>query len=511
MKWGLPQKIGVGAASLIVLAAVVYATQAGHAGHAPAMDRNQVLLAQASQQKTPVNVVRVDYGSVTQALSLTGTIQSPRSANVSAAVPGQVQAVYVTEGSRVNAGTLLALLNPAQAQTQVTQAQQGVLAAQSAYLKAVQARELEYRQAAGDVATARLAVREAQTGVKKANTGASAGAIAQVEAQASQAHAGAAEAAASLKRTQFLYSHGVVPKSTLDDVQTKATQAADAAAAADAAVQQAREGATAADRQLAADKLAQAEEGLRQATTTQGTRDDIANSDVQAAVTQVASAKAQLQAAELASQATRVVSPIAGVVSTVQIHVGETAMPGAPLFTITAVGPNAGVYFETAVSESERRELTGNPLATVTVQAAPGHSFNGRVTEVLPVQNPGSLGFLVRIAINSGGMLIPPGAYARANVQVAVARHVLIVPTQAVLTGPSGAPLAGSAEGAFVYIVSSSNLAERRPVTLGVSDGVHVEVVTGLKQGDLVVVVGQELLHNGAPVKILPPITTSAS
>jgi len=186
-------------------------------------------------------------------------------------------------------------------------------------------------------------------------------------------------------------------------------------------------------------------------------------------------------------------------------------MPGAPLFTITAVGPNAGVYFETAVSESERRELTGNPLATVTVQAAPGHSFNGRVTEVLPVQNPGSLGFLVRIAINSGGMLIPPGAYARANVQVAVARHVLIVPTQAVLTGPSGAPLAGSAEGAFVYIVSSSNLAERRPVTLGVSDGVHVEVVTGLKQGDLVVVVGQELLHNGAPVKILPPITTSAS
>ncbi|MCA1596241.1 MAG: efflux RND transporter periplasmic adaptor subunit [Chloroflexi bacterium] len=454
---------------VLVVAGIVWASRAHRSGAvSQPIDLNARLMSEARLASTPVTTYTVSYRSITQDLSLTGTIQSPRTANVSAAAPGQVQSVFVSEGDPVSAGQILAQLNPAQAQAQAAQAQQQVQAAESAYQKALTGRLLTSQQANGDVTTAQIGLREALAGEAKAAAGAGASAIQQARDSARQGHAAAAEAAAALKRTRFLFEHAVVPASTLEEAQARKVV---------------------------------------------GSREAIADADVQAAFTQVASAREQLRVANLAVMYTRVVSPIAGVVSAVRSHTGEAAMPGEPLFVITSLGD---VFFDTAVSEAEKLQLAAGQSATISLDALPGRNFNGRVSAVVPVQNPGSAGFEVRVSITPvSGAVIPPGAYARAVVRTGYSPRSLVVPIQAVLgvtPGPAqaGATVqptqAGSTQ--FVYVVKSDpgspsgSIAVKRPIVTGLSTAAEVQVVSGLAAGDEVVTGGAELLQGKASLPV---------
>lgn len=454
-------------------------------------DLNNRLLAQVRGQATPITVATVQYGSIRRLLNLNGSIESLHSANVSAAVPGQVQTVLVTEGAHVHPGSLLAQLNPAQMNAQASQSRSGVAAAQSQYLKALSARQLTYQQSAGDVDRSRIGVREALTGFAKASAGAGAPAIRQAEDSARQAHAGAREAASALQRSRFLWLHGVIPQSTLEDVKTKAEQAAAGADAADAAVRQARQGATPEDRQLAAEKVAEARQGLAAAIDAERGRNAIANSDVQAALTQVHGAEAALRLSELQQVSGRIVSPIDGIVSAVRIHAGEAAMPGVPLFSITSM---ASVYFRAALSDVEKNQVTAGNAVQVTVDAIPGRTFNGKVTGVVPVENPGAQGFEVRIALETSSDRIPPGSSARAVVQTASANHTLIIPSTAVVNDANGQP--------FVFVIQNGVTAHRQPITTGIVSENKVQALAGLQAGQQIATTGAELLRDGAAVTI---------
>ena len=451
-------------------------------------DENARLLSEVRNQATPITVAPVGLGSITRELRLTGVIQSRGTADLSSAAAGQVQAVEVVEGSRVSAGQELARVDSTQARGQEAQAQQQLDAARSAYDKAVAGRTLAYQQADDDAATAELGVQQALTGLAKAAAGAGAPEIARAEAQAREARAGAAQAEAALKRTQFLYDHGVVPLSTLEDVRSKAIQARAAADAADAGVLQAKQGATPEDRQLAEEKVTEARQALDQARASRQSREAIADSDVNAAVTQVRSAQDQVRLAQVQVGYTRITTPISGVVTRVGIHPGEMAAPGVPIFSVTSLG---SVYFQTVVSETDKLQLAVGQHADITLQSLPGRSFDGRVSDIVPAVNPGAAGYQVRIDIAQPASVLAPGAYARATVQTGSARNVLIVPLMAVLTAADGQK--------YAYL-ARNGAAVRQPILTGISNGSQVEVIFGLREGDPLITVGAELLQPGASV-----------
>ena len=62
----------------------------------------------------------------------------------------------------------------------------------------------------------------------------------------------------------------------------------------------------------------------------------------------------------------------------------------------------------------------------------------------------------------------------------------------------------------FVFVVGEQNLAEQRPVSVGVSAGSQFEVERGIQAGDLVITRGNERIQPGMPVRIVPGKTKTA-
>jgi RND family efflux transporter MFP subunit len=92
--------------------------------------------------------------------------------------------------------------------------------------------------------------------------------------------------------------------------------------------------------------------------------------------------------------------------------------------------------------------------------------------------------------MNSDHTLLP-GLYAEATISLERKANALAVPVQAVSQGERSA----------VYVVSPSNTIEVRPVTLGIQTAIDVEIVSGLKQGESIVVSDRSGLKAGQQVQ----------
>ncbi len=87
-----------------------------------------------------------------------------------------------------------------------------------------------------------------------------------------------------------------------------------------------------------------------------------------------------------------------------------------------------------------------------------------------------------------------PNQFVNARLNVRTLSNVTVAPVAAIQHG---------APGAFVYLVKPDSSVTVQPVTTGVADGDNVEIVSGLKPGDTVVVDGADRLRDGAKVRIV--------
>src|SRR5207237_2746439 len=135
----------------------------------------------------------------------------------------------------------------------------------------------------------------------------------------------------------------------------------------------------------------------------------------------------------------------------------------------------------------------GQP-ATVRVDALPGRAFSGRVTRILPVASSAARSFNVRISIAADPRLRPQ-MFARGGILIDTRRGATVVRKEAVLYDPA-------TKTARVFISKPSGVAEERKVTTGYTDDGYVEVVSGVRPGEQVIVTGQSTLQTGDKVRI---------
>jgi RND family efflux transporter MFP subunit len=242
--------------------------------------------------------------------------------------------------------------------------------------------------------------------------------------------------------------------------------------------------------------LAQAQRQLESARTL---RDAGAMSEIsyRAAETQVAAARAQLAAAragaagasEQASR-TRVVSPLTGRVSARPVQSGEAVSVGAVIVTVVdsrQLELKGQVPVEQAASVRE-----GHPVE-FTLNSQPGRTYQGTVSRVDPVADPGTrqVGVTLRLP-NADGALIG-GLFASGRVLTGQSRTAVTVPSAAVRT-------AGTES--FVWGVKTGR-AERRVITVGERDDAQgvVAVAAGLAAGEQVVAVPGEI-EEGARIVV---------
>ena len=393
-----------------------------------------------------VAVGRPKLTTIPRTLQLTASISSLTQAAVSSKTPGYLLAVNVRPGDTVRAGQIVALVDHAQLDAQVAQAQATYVAAQNAV-----------QTAQAQVAAARAQRVNTEAGLVSARAGV-------VKAQAQLA-----DMQATYNRAAELAKQGAIAQQNLDDAKAQVISAQASLDAARAQVGQAQAQVDAAREQEAA-----------------------ARSQVKTQQAQAATQAAALENARLGLANATIYAPFGGVVLSRSLDPGAYVAPGSstPIITIADLEHlNALVN----IAAPDLPVVHNGERVAITVDSYPGRTFAGTVTRIAGGADPQTRTVLVEIGLTDPGRLLRPGMYATVSI-AAGSRQTLAVPLSALVS-------IGTQH--FVWLVQGDKVTQRS-VVIGQASGDVVEVTSGVTADDEVVVRGIELLREGQTIRGVP-------
>ena len=211
--------------------------------------------------------------------------------------------------------------------------------------------------------------------------------------------------------------------------------------------------------------------------------------DLQAAGAGVKQARAAVALARSQLDKGILKAPIAGQATAVQAQVGELAGPGSPLLAIVN---SQLLKVEFNLTERLINSVLPGDEVKIRFLTLPGREFTGIITTVSPAPDPRTGVFPAEAVLENAEGTLKPGLFADVELVVADSTGNLVI--------PQGALLEEGTED-YVYIVQGGR-ARRKPVSLGLSNGEKVEVLSGLSETDFLVVKGQHYLEDGGRVSI---------
>lgn len=375
---------------------------------------------------------------------MTGTVTAEKSATLTTRVNGIIEQILVDEGDRVQKGDLIAKIDVRDIKAQSNQAQASLSQARSAVNSARSA----YLTARSQKTQAQAAVQEAQGELSEE----------QAELKDAQLHQ---------KRMKMLYENGAVSESSLDEANARL-------ASSEARIEQIK-----ANIQQAQSQVEQARSQMEQA-----------QSSIEQARAGVTQAQASLDQSSANLDYGDVRAPFNGVITKKQAH--EGAMAGAmagfgqPIVTIETV---EDLEFNVSVPESLLGEVAVGERIAVKIDAIK-RELGGKITQIVPSADPKSRNFIVKIALDSDNKVIP-GMFGRIAISTQE-EGGLMIPESAVIQqfGITG-----------VYRVVD-NQAQFTTVTLGSQKGEEIQVHSGLKAGDTIILSPSSEVKNGVTIAI---------
>ena len=182
-------------------------------------------------------------------------------------------------------------------------------------------------------------------------------------------------------------------------------------------------------------------------------------------------------------------SPLAGIIGRVYVDRGSSVTVQTPVAMVVDI---EAVELALDVPEKFIAQIKLGQDSELTVDAWPGEIFLGKVTKISPVIDLDTRTAPVEITIQNPGDRLKPGMFARVQLVIEEHKNIPVVMKEAIL---------GKEPNAYVYVVNN-NIAHSRDVRLGLHEGSEYEVTEGLAPGDLVVIMGQQGLRDGAPVSM---------
>ncbi len=411
------------------------------------------------QEGTTVNVETVQKRDLQAIVSASGKIQPQRLVNISADTMGRVTNLAVEEGQRVDKGQFLLQIDPRNLTSMYNQTQASLAAARS---------QMEQLRVSAD--SGKAALKQAQD---------------------------------AFTRQQQLWKQGLTTKEALDNAenQLKMRQAE----------------ATSSERQVETQRLRMQQE------------------------------EASLENARYNLSKVRIESPITGIITRRNIEEGETVVVGTMNnagTVLLTVADMSVIEAEVEVDETDIPSVQLGQKAKITIDAMPGKTFSGKVTEIgnSPIQTTGAVAaastqatnFKVKVTVDGQIPEVRPGFTCTAEITTATRKGVVSVPIQATTVRemvvdkegkivreprsdkrPSRTSVQASElkpgqerkeiEGVFVV---RDNRAEFLAVKTGIAGEKYFEVVSGLKEGDQVIIgpfSSVRELADGSAVKIEAP------
>jgi RND family efflux transporter MFP subunit len=308
--------------------------------------------------------------------------------------------------------------------------------------------EIDDREMKAQIDKSRAGLREAQFALEEVEKGLRAG-----EAEKKAADARLALAESTLERYKGLYERQSVSVQEFDEVRTKTTAA-----------------------------RAEADQASERLQALVARKSQI--------VARIDQAKADAANAEVFLSYTKILSPIDGIVTAKPAEVGQMASPGTPILTVE---DDSHYRLEVLVEESRIGRIhLGDPVR-VSIDALGQKPMEGRVSEIVPSLDPASRSFIVKVDLQSpeAPTVFRSGLFGKARFNTGT-KKVLTVPLQSVLE---------RGQLTFVYVVDPAKIARMRLIQTGKTYGDRVEVLSGLSEGDQVILEPLSAVKDGAAVE----------
>jgi len=185
-------------------------------------------------------------------------------------------------------------------------------------------------------------------------------------------------------------------------------------------------------------------------------------------------------------------APWNGIVSKVMVVVGDFVPPRTPLVEI--FDPSSLIVrFAIPESESQNIHIGNGHNISVSLDAYPGKTFQGRIVRIYPKLDPSTRTRLVEASLRESPPLTP-GLFARIRMNVETHDNAVIIPQEAVVVNAAGERL--------TYVVNEGRVSARK-ITTGIEADGQIETINGLKPGEKIVIAGNEKLKDGSQVKLL--------
>ncbi|MCM8779961.1 MAG: efflux RND transporter periplasmic adaptor subunit, partial [Candidatus Omnitrophica bacterium] len=188
-------------------------------------------------------------------------------------------------------------------------------------------------------------------------------------------------------------------------------------------------------------------------------------------------------------------SPLAGVVGKILLDKGATVAPFVNVFQQVALASIVNmdemiVKFD--IPESAVPYVKNGLKAQIRVDAYPNDNFVGEVTRVSEVVDMQTRTLPIEITISNKEHKLKSGMFAKVSLILRSKLNTPVILKEAIL---------GKEPDNYVYVIQN-NKAVLKDISVGMRQGPYYEVRQGLKAGDLVVIMGQQRLFEGADVRI---------
>lgn len=388
-----------------------------------------------------VNVQQVQLGSMESYIKVSTQVSANSSVDVIPKVGGTVESLNVEVGDLVSAGQLLFVVDDTDLQISAQTALAGIQQAQAG----VNSAQAQYNSAVGGSSQSQLD--SARTAMESAKINYD-------------------DAAKNLERTKELFAVGGASQTEVEALES--------------GVELARQQYEAAKNQydLLNDKILKESEAA-------------AAAGVRQAQAGVESARSQYNSIQNQIANTRVKAEVSGMVASNNVTVGGTVSMGAPAMTIMDIDT---VKVVLGVSDQAINQIAIGSTVYVTISAASDEVFEGHVSNIAPAPDNQTMLYPVEVELKNPDHLIKPGMFASAKLVLSAQDGVISLPINAVVS---------KNDETYVFVLQDDNTVKKVSVQTGMTNDESIEIVSGLAEGDQVVIRGQDYLVDGSTVEVV--------
>lgn len=183
---------------------------------------------------------------------------------------------------------------------------------------------------------------------------------------------------------------------------------------------------------------------------------------------------------------TTIYAPVDGVVSELSVRTGSTFASGAGLFRINGLKT---VWVNAQIPEAQVSAAAAGSSVEAHATAWPGTPFKGHVVALLPDVDPQTRTLTARVSIENEGYRLSPGMYVTVDFASRQGEPQLVVPSEAVIA---------TGERKIVIVARAGGEFEVANVTTGREQQGRTVILTGLEEGESIVLSGQFLIDSEA-------------